>query len=224
MQSGHAKSRRWGYLTSRAVRFLSMHPHPITQVELATELGTSQARISQILKLLEAEGIWTSDLTQYDQRVLLVDLYVRHFRPTVSTETLWYGLDAHHLQVEKVSHYLAAHGTRFVVSADAAPDFLAPWRSPTLTVIYCEEAPDLTSVACVQAMARGEATLIVRETPDSHLLESWESRNEAPFPMVHPLQQIWDLHDLGGADRIEAAERLMRRIIMTGDASQPSSR
>ena len=224
MQSVRAKSRRWGQLTSRAVRFLALHPRPITQVELATELGTSQARISQILKLLEVEGIRTSDLTQYDQRALMIDLYVRHFRPTVNTETLWYGLDAHHLQVEKVSHFLATCHARFVVSADAAPDFLAPWRSPTLTAIYCAEAPDLASVGCVPAMARGEATLIVRETPDSYLLEPWASRNETPFPMAHPLQQIWDLYDLGGADRIEAAERLMRRIVMTSDASPVAPR
>ena len=28
------------------------------------------------------------------------------------------------------------------------------------------------------------------------------------IPVADPVQQIWDLHDLGGGDRIEAADRL----------------
>jgi hypothetical protein len=33
-------------------------------------------------------------------------------------------------------------------------------------------------------------------------------------PLTDPLQQIWDLENLGGADRIEAAER-MREWLLT---------
>jgi hypothetical protein len=32
-------------------------------------------------------------------------------------------------------------------------------------------------------------------------------------PLADPLQQIWDLQDLGGADRIEAAGRLRQWLL-----------
>jgi hypothetical protein len=32
-------------------------------------------------------------------------------------------------------------------------------------------------------------------------------------PLADPVQQWWDLHDLGGEDRLEAADRLRRAII-----------
>lgn len=33
------------------------------------------------------------------------------------------------------------------------------------------------------------------------------------IPLVDPVQQIWDLHDLGGEDRAEAADRLRRAVL-----------
>ncbi len=39
----------------------------------------------------------------------------------------------------------------------------------------------------------------------------------APLPsrpaLADPVQQIWDLHDLGGADRVEAADRLTAAVL-----------
>jgi hypothetical protein len=101
-----------------------------------------------------------------------------------------------------------------VVSADAAPDFVAPWRSPTLTAIYTNLDAPLDPAGFVPAMARGEASIVLRHVSDPSLLEPWQAPREAPFPLAHPLQQIWDLRDLGGEDRFEASERLMRRVVM----------
>jgi len=63
-------------------------------------------------------------------------------------------------------------------------------------------------------MARGEASIVLRHVSDPSLLEPWQAPREAPFPLAHPLQQMWDLRDLGGEDRFEASERLMRRVVM----------
>jgi len=94
------------------------------------------------------------------------------------------------------------------VSSDLAPDLIAPWRTPTLTVIYAEAALDLEPGLFVPAMARGEATLLIRDISDDSLLDPWPT-SRPDIPIVHPVQQVWDLYDLGGEDRLEAAERLI---------------
>jgi hypothetical protein len=81
-------------------------------------------------------------------------------------------------------------------------------------VIYTDHDASLSPAGFVPAMARGEASIILRQVSDRSLLEPWETLIEAPFSPAHPLQQIWDLRDLGGEDRFEGAERLMRRVVM----------
>jgi hypothetical protein len=81
-------------------------------------------------------------------------------------------------------------------------------------VIYTDIDEPLDSAGFVPAMARGEASILLRHVSDASLLEPWEAPREAPFFLTHPLQQIWDLRDLGGEDRFEASERLMRRVVM----------
>ena len=208
------KTRRWGEATSRAVRLLAVRTVPTLQVDLARELGITQPRVSQIGRLLATEGVRFANVHEADQRARLVLLYALHHAPAVVTETLWYDIDPSHEQVARAVAYLVEAGAVAVVSADAAPDFVAPWRSPTLTVIYTNLDAPLDPAGFVPAMARGEASIVLRHVSDTSLLEPWEAPREAPFPLAHPLQQIWDLRDLGGEDRFEASERLMRRVTM----------
>ena len=208
------KTRRWGEATSRAVRLLAVRTVPTLQVDLARELGITQPRVSQIGRLLATEDVRFADVHEADQRARLVLLYALHHAPAVVTETLWYDIDPSHEQVARAVDYLVDVGAAAVVSADAAPDFVAPWRSPTLTAIYTNLDAPLDSAGFVPAMARGEASIVLRHVSDPSLLEPWQAPREAPFPLAHPLQQIWDLRDLGGEDRFEASERLMRRVVM----------
>lgn len=97
----------------------------------------------------------------------------------------------------------------FVVSADDAPTRLAPWRTATVTVLYTDLPLDLSPAGFVPTAAPGEATLIVRQVSDRSLLEPWPFAPGGAPPLAHPLQQIWDLHHLGGEDRAEAAARLV---------------
>ena len=214
VETERPKTRRWGEATSRAVRLLALRSVPTLQVDLARELDVTQPRISQIGRLLATEGVRFADVHEADQRARLVLLYALHHAPAVVTETLWYDIDPSHEQVARAVAYLVEAGAVAVVSADAAPDFVAPWRSPTLTAIYTNLDAPLDSAGFVPAMARGEASIVLRHVSDPSLLEPWQAPREAPFPLAHPLQQIWDLRDLGGEDRFEASERLMRRVVM----------
>lgn len=201
---GRAHSRRWGEATSRVVRVLATSPLPPTQWDLARVLGVSQARVSQILTMLSRAGALRDGDVDLG---MLADLYLRHHRPALRSIQLWYGLDDQYRQVHQTLEEAARREVALAVSADLAPDLLAAWRVPSCTVVYVASALDLELAGFVPAAAPGEATLIVREVKDASLAVPWRTVRETP--LVHPLQAVWDLHDLGGADRREAADRLL---------------
>lgn len=65
------------------------------------------------------------------------------------------------------------------------------------------------------AEARSDASVIVRPTNDASLLlpaPGWPNEVSG-IRLVDPVQQWWDLLDLGGEDRSEAAERLRQAIV-----------
>lgn len=200
--------RRWGPATSQLVRRLAVDAEPINQVALARDLQVSQPRISQILRLLANHDIDIEHLDDPQQRRQLVDLYVQYHRPYAVSESLFYGLDPVYQQVRQVIEAAYREDVRVAVSADLAPDLIAPWRTPTLTVVYAKAPLDLEPSLFVPAMARGEATLLIRHISDDSLLDPWPT-SRPDIPIVHPVQQVWDLYDLGGEDRLEAAERLI---------------
>ena len=200
--------RRWGPATSQLVRRLAVHAEPINQVALARDLQVSQPRISQILRLLANHDIDIEHLDDPEQHRRLVDLYVRYHRPNAVSESLFYALDPAYEQVRQVIEAANRQDVRVAVSADLAPDLIAPWRTPTLTVVYAEASVDLEPSLFVPAIARGEATLLIRHVSDDSLLAPWTT-SRPDIPIIHPVQQVWDLYDLGGEDRIEAAERLI---------------
>ena len=212
MTETQPRVRRWGPATSQLVRRLAVHAEPINQVALARDLQVSQPRISQILRLLANHDIDIEHLDDPEQHRRLVDLYVRYHRPNAVSESLFYALDPAYEQVRQVIEAANRQDVRVAVSADLAPDLIAPWRTPTLTVVYAEASVDLEPSLFVPAMARGEATLLIRHVSDDSLLAPWTT-SRPDIPIVHPVQQVWDLYDLGGEDRIEAAERLIDRTL-----------
>lgn len=189
----------------------------MSQVRLASLIGVSQPRVSQVLARLSDGGAVDSTDDGYRGRPSrLIDLYLADHRPAMATpDAAWYSLRPMQEQVELACAHARTSSNRVAVSADLAPDLLAAWRHPTLTVIYTAEALDLTEVGFVQAEGRVDATVLVRHISDSSLLavcEPWP-RAVDNIPMVDPVQQIWDLHDLGGEDRAEAADRLRQAVL-----------
>lgn len=210
-------ARPWGPGTSAIVRALVAATAPVSQVELASLIGVSQPRVSQVLSRLSEVAAVKSTADGYvGQCGRLIDLYIADHRPArVEPDAPWYSLLPMREQVARVCAHAQSVSVRVVVSADLAPDLLAAWRHPTLTIIYSTDALGLTSVGFVQAEGRVDATLLVRHTSDSTLLAAFEPwpRSVDGIPLVDPVQQIWDLHDLGGEDRVEAADRLRQAVL-----------
>ena len=211
---------------------------PLTQVKLAALVGVSQPRVSQVLARLSDLDAITSEADGYVGRPdRLIDAYLTAHRPALAAPDMpWYSLRPVRDQVEVVCAHAAHASIARAVSADFAPDLLAAWRHPTLTVVYVDRALTLYLVdhgnrevfyldqpyhEWVTPQQVDTWISYVRHTSDPTLLaasEPWPSVVDG-IPVVDPLQQIWDLHDLGGQDRHEAASRLRRAMLRRSLAS-----
>lgn len=190
---------------------------PLTQGALGALVGVTQPRVSQILAMLAQQAAVRQRPTGYlGNRRQLIDLYVTHHAPALSSaESAWYSLAPQSDAVRSVVSQAAANGIRVAVSADLAADLITPWRHPTLTVVYAARDLDLSDAGFVPAEGRVDAIIVVRTTPDTTLLQAFEPwpRTANNIPLADPLQQIWDLNDLGGHDRVDHAKRLATAVL-----------
>ena len=210
-------SRRWGPGTSAVVRALVAADQPLTQVTLAALVGVTQPRVSQIVAMLAGHGTVRVTPGGYlGDRRRLVNLYrVRHAPALRSPESPWYSLESAAEAAAAAVRHAVARNVRVAVSADLAADLTVAWRHPTLTVIYSDGHLDLTQAGFVPAEGRVDATLLIRPTSDTTLLQAFEPwpRTADGIPLADPLQQIWDLHDLSGHDRLDHANRLTTAVL-----------
>jgi hypothetical protein len=100
---------------------------------------------------------------------------------------------------------------RVAVSADVGPDLVVAWRRPAVVIVDAGHMIDSAALGLVEAQGSHDADVILRMPADRFVfpepLLTAEKRGEQ-IPLADPSQMIWDLQDLGGADRLEAAGRL----------------
>lgn len=209
--------RRWGAGTAAVVRLLIATDDPLTGVTIGSTVGVTQPRASQILKQLADHGAVTATPDGYvGEQTKLLDLYAARARPhLVDPESYWYSTRPLTEQARRVLALASGHDVRVAFSADLAPDLIAPWRHPTITIAYLDARLPIESAGLVPAEGRADASLITRWTDDQGLLSPaapWLGEVEG-LPIADPCQQWWDLLDLGGEDRAEAADRLRTAIL-----------
>lgn len=210
-------TRRWGPGTASIVRLLVASEAPVTQVAIAAAVGVSQPRASQVIKqLTELDAVRAAPAGFVGRRARLLDLYLERSRPaTVEPDSHWYSTRSLSDQARRIVDVAARAQAQVAFSADLGPDLLVPWRHPTVAVVYTGSRLELDEAGLVRAEGRADASVIVRRTTDRTLLvamTSWRSAVDG-IPLVDPVQQWWDLYDLGGDDRREAADRLRRAIL-----------
>ena len=206
--------RSWGSGTAAVVRLLVAADRPLTGVAIAQAVGVTQPRVSQVLKQLAADDGVRSNAEGYvGRRARLMELYARRARPALVTpETFWYGTPGVIDQARRIS---TGRSRTMAFSADVGPDLLAPWRHPTVAIVYLNARPDFETAGLVPAEGRADATVIARQTNDATLVSPfprWPQQVDG-LPLADPVQQWADLLELGGDDRREAADRLRRAIL-----------
>jgi hypothetical protein len=209
--------RRWGAGTAAIARLLIAAEAPLTGVAIAAAVGVSQPRASQVLQqLAKQQAVRTTEQGYVGRPARLLELYGSRARPLLlQAQTYWYSTRPMAEQAHRIVDSSRDPALPIAFSADLAPDLLVPWRHPTLTVVYAAAHIPLGTAGLVPAEGRADASIILRRTSDHTLLSPaarWPRTVEG-IPLTDPVQQWWDLLDLGGDDRREAADRLRRAII-----------
>jgi len=183
---------------------------------LANQVGVSQPRASQVLhRLLELDlvartpqGRWLPD------REALLDRFLSEYRGAGGSERYLYSLDSPNEVAARAAKETEAKS--LAVSADVGPDLVLAWRRPSVVILYARQLLDLDQLALVDARGRHDANVIVRYPDDVSAFPTHPIVADVggiEVPLADPTQQVWDLHDLGGADRLEAAGRLREWLL-----------
>lgn len=182
---------------------------------LANQVGVSQPRASQVLhRLLELDlvartpqGRWLPD------REALLDRFLSEYRGPGGSERYLYSLDPPNEVAARAAHH--AEERTLAVSADVGPDLLLAWRRPSVVILYARQLL-LDRLGVVDAQGRHDANVIVRSPSDASVFPTHALVADVggvEVPLADPTQQVWDLQDLGGADRLEAAGRLREWLL-----------
>jgi hypothetical protein len=206
------------YAVIRALaRFGGGEGEELSATALAAQAGISQPRASQILHQLRSlELVDMSGHGRWEpRREALLDRFLAEYPGPGGSEHYHYTLDSP-VDVAVHAGRASTPSRPLAVSADVGPDLLVPWRRPSMVILYVTHAIDPSDLGLTGAQGRHDANVIIRTPQD---------RSIFPVPAVvgqvrgkevllaDPLQQIWDLQDLGGADRIEAAGRLREWVL-----------
>ena len=187
-------------------------PWPTT---LARQAGGRQPRGSQVLTALSrldlvervGQGRCRPD------RSALLDRFLDEYPGPGGAESYLYSLD----EPLRVAVEMARRSTpgSLAVSADVGPDLVAPWRRPSIAIVYAFGGLPRV-LGLVKAEGAADANVIVREPRDRSVFPTTALVAEADnveIPLADPAQMIWDLQNLGGADRLEAAEEVRRWLL-----------
>ena len=204
--------------SSAAIRRLIRSPRntPLATVtNLAAQVGVSQPRMSQILTSLSDLDLTVKKGREWflTDREALLDQFVDGLDQPAAPTRYLYSLDP----VSAVAERSALLTDTVVVSADVGPDLIAPWRQPSVVVLYSHDWIDPDRIGAVEAEGRDSSNVFVRQPSDNAVMASGATarlRNGGPaIPLADPTQMLADLIELGGSDRQEAAEVLRTWIL-----------
>jgi hypothetical protein len=194
------------------IRFGGSDDVGASATQLAAQANVSQPRASQVLDRLLHSGLvskagrgqWHPD------RAALLDRFVAEYRGPGGSEHYLYTLDSLTDTASRISS--ASRLASMAVSADVGPDLIAAWRRPAVLIIYVRDPSDLAGTeGLVEAQGLHDANVIVRSPKDASMFPVDRLVADVggiQMPLADPTQMIWDLHQLGGQDRLEAAEVL----------------
>lgn len=185
---------------------------------LANQVGVSQPRASQVLRrLLELDLVarspggrsrWLPD------REALLDRFLSEYRGPGGSERYLYSLDPPNEVAMRAAQQ--TDDRSLAVSADVGPDLLLAWRRPSVVILYARQLLDPDQLGLVDAQGRHDANVIIRTPDDASVFPTnllVADIGGVEIPLADPTQQVWDLQDLGGADRLEAAGRLREWLL-----------
>ena len=199
------------------VRFSAEEDEDPRATSLAAQANVSQPRASQVMHQLHDLGL-VSRTTQgrwVPDRKALLDRFIAEYRGPGGSEQYLYSLDPPN-ELARRAAQLQTNQKPLVVSADVGPDLVLAWRRPTVVILYTRHLLGASNLGLVVAQGRHDANVIVRSPEDTSVFPVpalVADMNGIDIPLADVSQQIWDLQDLGGADRLEAAGMLREWVL-----------
>jgi hypothetical protein len=200
-----------GEESRRAIRWMIAHGDVEEwRAGAITQAGISSPRVTQLMRALQGLGLaervgWGRWRIDHDA---LLHRFLDEYEGPSGDEVHWYTLDP----VSEIALEIATrHGPTIAISADVGPDSIAPWRVPTNLVVYATESLDLSAMGLVRADSRAAGNVHVRYPEDRTVfppVELEQVRGTTVMNLADPTQMLWDLLDLGGTERGEAADHL----------------
>jgi hypothetical protein len=208
-----------GLAIVRALIFLpSLFTDPrLARRRLAASAGVSLPRVTQVLNQLAGAEIIRGDAAVTDQeREALLDAFLAEYPGPGGEEDAFFSLKPLHEVARTIGR--RTHESEAVISADIGPDLIVPVRSPTMLIAYVPRPVDLSSLHLTPAEGRGDANVLVRRPADSSVFGPKGTIKTAVIQeesvrLADPTQMTWDLLDLGGADRVQSADRLKKWLL-----------
>jgi hypothetical protein len=164
----------------------------------------------QDLKLVHRveHGQWRPD------RKALLDRFLAEYPGPGGSETYFYTLDP----VTDVTVRAArALKHELAVSADVGPDLILAWRRPSKVIWYVRRLIVASDLGLVEAQGQHDANVVVRMPKDNSVFPAppplVAEAQDAEIGLADPTQMVWDMHDLSGDDRIEAAGELYQWLL-----------
>jgi DNA-binding transcriptional ArsR family regulator len=188
-----------------------------TATALAAQAKVSQPRASQVLHQLGDLALVhrTEDGRWSPERELLLDRFLADYRGPEGSVHYLYSLDPP-ADVAVRAASISSTARPVVVSADVGPDLLLAWRRPSVLILYAQQEIEPSELDLVEAGGRQDANVIIRNPRDVSVFPVpplVAGLRDVEVPLADPSQQIWDLGDLGGADRLEAAGMLREWLL-----------
>lgn len=195
------------------IRFGEGEQEDASATGLANQARVSQPRASQVLGQLHDLGlVERSQRGRWvPRREALLDRFLAEYRGPGGSERYLYSLEP---STDVAARAATARSKRqqIVVSADVGPDLLVPWRRPTVVILYTNHDIAIRDLGLVDAQGAHDANVIVRAPADQSVFRDHELLANG-ITLADETQLIWDLQDLGGADRLEAAGRMREWLL-----------
>lgn len=198
---------------------IGLHPDQSDEMgatALAAQAGVTQPRASQVLhQLLDLDLVDMRDGRWEPDRERLLDRFLAEYTGPKGSTSLCYSIDSP-MDVAIRATTLQSGPSRLAVSADCGPDLIIGWQRPSVVIVYAERGIDIGRVDLVAAQGHHDANVIVRMPNDKSVYPNPQLVSQikgVELQLADPTQMIWDLMDLGGEDRLEAAGELRRWLL-----------
>ena len=200
------------------IRFTEGEEEAAGATALAAQAKVSQPRVSQVLRQLRdlnlvepaASGRWRP------YREALLDRFLAEYAGPRGSERCLYSLDSPTDVAVLAARTDAPQGS-VVVSADVGPDLVLSWRRPSVVILYTKYEIPAEDLRLTEAQGRHDANVLMRIPDDQSVFPVLPKLvadvQGVELTLTDPSQMIWDLQDLGGTDRLEAAGMLREWLL-----------